>query len=261
MSQSKNRSQFAAMREDEPENIIWGKNPVLQALRGERDIDKVLFAKGSAQSMSQIIAIAKQRNVPLVECDRRKLDVISEGGAHQGVVAYCAMAEYAEVDDILDAAADRGEEPLVIICDGITDPHNLGAIIRSAEIAGAHGVIIQKRRSAGINAACAKAAAGALEYLPVAKCQNTAAAIEKLKEKGLFIFAADMQGQSMYSVDLRIPCAIIIGNEGGGVSRLARDKSDGIISIPQKGRIPSLNASNAAAVLLYEVFRQRSNLA
>ena len=166
-------------------------------------------------------------------------------------------SRYASLRDILALAQSRGERPLVVLCDGITDPHNLGAIIRSAEVAGAHGVVIPRRRSAGLNAACAKAAAGALEHLPVARVSNLAAALAELKENGLFLFAADMAGVSMYQADLTGPAAIVIGSEGEGLSRLVRESCDAVISIPQRGRIPSLNASNAAAVLLFEALRQR----
>ena len=246
---------------EEPENVgegvVEGKNAVFAVLDSGRDIDKIFFASGSASSVSHIIAKARGLGVAVVECDRRKLDKMSVTGAHQGVIALCAAASYQSIDDMLALAASREEKPLIILCDGISDPHNLGAIIRSAEIAGAHGVIIPRRRSAGLNAACAKAAAGALEYLPVAKCANIPGALRELREKGLFLFAADMSGKNMYQTDFNLPCALVIGSEGNGVSRLVGESCDQAVSIPQKGKIPSLNASNAAAVLLYEVFRQR----
>lgn len=239
------------------EDVVEGKNAVMAVLDSGRDVDKIFFAAGSASSVGHIIAKARNLGVAVVECDRRKLDKLSVTGAHQGIVALCAAAAYQSVGDMLALASSRGEKPLILLCDGISDPHNLGAIIRSAEIAGAHGVIIPRRRSAGLNAACAKAAAGALEYLPVAKCANIHGALRELREKGLFLFAADMDGQSMYQTDFDLPCALVIGAEGCGVSRLVKESCDRIVSIPQKGKIPSLNASNAAAVLLYEVFRQR----
>ncbi|MBO5973175.1 MAG: 23S rRNA (guanosine(2251)-2'-O)-methyltransferase RlmB, partial [Clostridia bacterium] len=189
--------------------------------------------------------------------DKRKLDTLSITGAHQGIIALCAAVPYRTVDDMLSKAAEMGSKPLIVVCDGITDTHNLGAIIRSAEVSGGHGVIIPRKRSAGLNSACAKAAAGALEHLPVAKLSSTVAAVEELHQKGLKVYAADMNGDSMYDADLSVPCAIVIGAEGEGVSFAVKKACDGVISIPQTGVIPSLNASNAAAVLLYEAYRQR----
>lgn len=246
-------------RHDEEESrlIIEGKNAVVEAVESGREIDKILFASGSHKTVGHIISAARKRGIPVLETDRHKLDKLSATGAHQGILAMCAAADYASIDDILKLARERGEAPIVILCDGVTDPHNLGAIIRTAEVSGAHGVVIPKRRSAGLNAACAKAAAGALEHLPVARCQNIQTAIDGLKEKGLTVYAADMDGGDMYGMDFKSPTAIVIGAEGEGISRNVREKCDRIVSIPQKGRIQSLNASNAAAVLMYEVFRQR----
>ncbi len=237
--------------------IIEGKNAVLEAVQSGREIDKIFFAQGSAGSVGNIIALARKSGITVQECDRRKLDKLSQTGAHQGIIAQCAAAKYSEIDDIFALAESRGEKPLIVLCDGITDPHNLGAIIRSCEIAGAHGVILPKRRSAGLNGACSKAAAGALEYIPIVKCSNLQQAVEELKERGVFIFAADMGGKPMYEADFSLPCGIVIGAEGEGISKIVRDSSDFVVSIPQKGRISSLNASNAAAVLLFEVYRQR----
>ena len=236
------RSSFAAMEaldreeQQEDEGLIEGRNAVWEALRSGRQLDKILVAQG-AQNMAHIISAAQ--------------------AAHQGVIALGAAAEYKTVEDILALAAQRGEKPLLVLCDGITDPHNLGAIIRSAEVLGAHGVVIPKRRSAGLNAACAKAAAGALEYLPVAKCANIGAAITELKKAGVFILAADMGGEDAGSVDFDLPCAIVIGAEGSGVSESVKKAADRVVSIPQRGRIQSLNASNAAAILLYAAQRSR----
>ena len=242
----------------EREDLLEGKNDVWEALSAGRQLDKLFFASGSASSVGHIIDRARKQGVPVQECDRRKLDRMSATGAHQGVIAVAAAARYASVADILALAAGRGEAPLVVLCDGITDPHNLGAIIRSAEVAGAHGVVIPRRRSAGLNGACAKAAAGALEHLPVARVSNLPAAMAELKQNGLFLFAADMHGPSLYETDLTAPAGIVIGSEGEGLSRLVRESCDAVVSIPQHGRIPSLNASNAAAVLLFEAVRQRS---
>lgn len=241
----------------EREDLLEGKNAVWEALCAGRQLDKLFFASGSASSVGRIIDRARKQGVPVQECDRRKLDRMSATGAHQGIIAVAAAAQYASIADILALAKNKGEVPLVILCDGITDPHNLGAIIRSAEVAGAHGVVIPRRRSAGLNGACAKAAAGALEHLPVARVSNLPAAMAELKENGLFLFAADMAGVSLYETDLTVPAGIVIGSEGAGLSRLVREGCDAVVSIPQHGHIPSLNASNAAAVLLFETVRQR----
>ena len=255
-------SAFAAMEQlDAPERqaeegLIEGRNAVWEALQSERQLDKLLVAQG-AQGVGHIISAARAAGVPVQECDRRKLDKMSVTGSHQGVIALGAAAEYRTLEDILALAEQRGEKPLLVLCDGITDPHNLGAIIRSCEVLGGHGVVVPRHRSAGLNAACAKAAAGALEHLPVAKCANLGQAIAELKKRGVFILAADMGGEPAASVDFDLPCAIVIGSEGSGVSEGVRKAADRIISIPQKGRIQSLNASNAAAILLYEALRQR----
>lgn len=255
-------SAFAAMEQMESREtagdagLIEGRNAVWEALQSGRQLDKILIAQG-AQNLGHILAAARAAGVAIQECDRRKLDKLSVTGAHQGIMAQGAAAEYKTIDDILALAAARGEKPLLVLCDGLTDPHNLGAIIRSCEVLGGHGVVVPRHRSAGLNAACAKAAAGALEHLPVAKCANMSTAISELKEKGVFILAADMGGQAAASIDFDMPCAIVIGAEGSGVSEGVRKAADLTVSIPQKGAIQSLNASNAAAILLYEAVRQR----
>ena len=255
-------SAYAAMEELDRDassgndGLIEGRNAVWEALQSGRTIDKLLVAQG-AQNVGHILSAARAAGVAVQECDRRKLDKMSVTGSHQGVIALGAAADYKTLDDILALAEKRGEKPLLVLCDGITDPHNLGAIIRSCEVLGGHGVVVPRHRSAGLNAACAKAAAGALEHLPVVKCANIASAIAELKKKGVFIVAADMGGQPAPSVDLDMPCAIVIGAEGSGVSESARKAADLVVSIPQKGAIQSLNASNAAAILLYEAIRQR----
>ena len=255
-------SAFAAMEQMESREtagdagLIEGRNSVWEALQSGRQLDKILIAQG-AQNLGHILAAARAAGVAIQECDRRKLDKLSVTGAHQGIMAQGAAAEYKTIDDILALAAARGEKPLLVLCDGLTDPHNLGAIIRSCEVLGGHGVVVPRHRSAGLNAACAKAAAGALEHLPVAKCANMSTAISELKEKGVFILAADMGGQAAASIDFDMPCAIVIGAEGSGVSEGVRKAADLTVSIPQKGAIQSLNASNAAAILLYEAVRQR----
>lgn len=237
---------------------IIGRNPVLEAIRSGRSIDKILVKKGKYEgSIVPIIKKAKENGIIIQEADKAKLDAASEGGSHQGVIAYVSAYEYSDVNDILNAARDKGEPPFVIICDKITDPHNLGAIIRTANCVGAHGVIIPKRNSVGLNSTVAKASAGAVEYTRVAKVTNIVSAIEDLQKEGLWITAADMDGEEMYNIDLKGAVGLVIGSEGEGVSRLVKEKCDFVASIPMTGRINSLNASVAAGVLMYEALRQR----
>lgn len=245
------------------EGLIEGRNALTEALKSGRTIDKVYVAEGSTdRALTRLAALAKEAGAVVVPVDRRKLDQMSPTGAHQGVIAAVAAHEYASVDDILALAAERGEAPLIVICDELSDPHNLGAILRSAECAGAHGVIIPKRRSVGLTAVVAKTSAGAVEYLPVARVSNIANTIRELKEKGVWIYGTAADGASgLYRTDLTGPTAIVIGNEGEGMSRLVRESCDVLVSIPMKGRISSLNASAAAAVLLYEALRQREKKA
>ena len=242
-----------------PENLIEGRNAVTEALRAGTAIDKLYAARGETDhTLGRIIAQAKKAGAVVVECDRRKLDAMSATHSHQGVIAVAAARAYASVEDILQAAADRGEPPLVVVCDEISDPHNLGAIIRTAECAGAHGVIIPKRRSAGLTAVVAKTSAGAVSYLPVARVPNIPALLKNLKKRGLWVFGAAAEGAvPLYEADLRVPAAVVIGSEGDGMGRLVRESCDLLVSIPMRGRISSLNASAAAAVLLYEALRQR----
>ena len=250
------------MREHEcpGEGLIEGRNAVTEALRAGTALDKLYIAKGDTdRTLARIAAEARRAGVVVVEADRRKLDAMSATHSHQGAVAVAAAAPYAPVEDILQIAADRGEPPLLVVCDEISDPHNLGAIIRTAECAGAHGVIIPKRRSAGLTAVVAKTSAGAVSYLPVARVPNIPALLKDLQKQGLWIFGAAAEGdRSLYEADLRSPAAIVIGSEGDGMGRLVRESCDFLVSIPMKGRISSLNASAAAAVLLYEALRQRS---
>lgn len=243
-----------------PENLIEGRNAVTEALRAGTAIDKLYAAKGGTDhTLSRIIAQAKKAGVVVVEADRRKLDAMSETHSHQGVIAVAAAQSYATVEDILEKAAAAGEPPLVVVCDEISDPHNLGAIIRTAECAGAHGVIIPKRRSAGLTAVVAKTSAGAVSYLPVARVPNIPALLKGLQKKGLWVFGTAAGGSvSLYDADLRSPAAIVIGSEGDGMGRLVGECCDFLVSIPMKGRINSLNASAAAAVLLFEALRQRT---
>ena len=243
-----------------PENLIEGRNAVTEALRAGTAIDKLYTARGETDhTLGRLVARAREAGVVVVECDRRKLDAMSQTHSHQGVIALAAAHSYASVEDILRRAAGREEPPLVVVCDEISDPHNLGAIIRSAECAGAHGVIVPKRRSAGLTAVVAKTSAGAVSHLPVARVPNIPALLKDLQKKGLWIFGAAAEGdRTLYSADLRSPAAIVIGSEGDGMSRLVREGCDFLVSIPMKGRVSSLNASAAAAVLLYEAVRQRS---
>ena len=246
------------VRED-AENILEGRNALTEALSSGRAIDKVFIAEGSTdRALARLAAQAKQAGAVVVETDRRKLDQMSATGAHQGVIAMVAAHSYATIDDILDRAKARGEAPLIVICDELSDPHNLGAIIRTAECAGAHGVIIPKRRSVGLTAVVGKASAGALEYMPVARVSNITAAMKELKERGVWVFGTAADGTTpLYGADLKGPAAIVIGNEGEGMSRLVAENCDLKLSIPMKGNISSLNASAAAAILLYEAVRQR----
>ena len=245
--------------QEENENQLEGRNALTEALRSGRTIDKVFIAAGETdKGLQRLAAQAKEAGAVVVPVDRRKLDQMSTTHSHQGVIAYAAAREYATVDDILEEAANRGQAPLIVICDELSDPHNLGAIMRSAECAGAHGVIIPKRRSVGLTATVAKASAGAVEYMKVAKVSNINNTIAELKEKGVWIFGTAAEGSvPMYQADLTGPTAIVIGNEGDGMSQLVRKNCDMLVHIPMKGQISSLNASAAASILLYEAVRQR----
>lgn len=242
------------------EDKIIGRNPVLEAIKANREIEKIFIKKGGAEgSIVSIIKKAKEAGIIVTEVDKQKLDSMAEGGNHQGIIALAAVCEYVSVKDILDAAREKGKPPFVIICDKITDPHNLGSIIRTANCVGADGIIIPKRNSVGLNSVVAKTAAGAIEYTPVARVTNIARTIDELKDEGLWIAGADMDGSKMYQTDLKGAIGLVIGSEGEGISRLVKEKCDFIVSIPMYGDINSLNASVAAAVLMYEISRQREN--
>ena len=242
------------------ELTIEGRNAVLEAFRSGKTIDKLFVQDGCKDGpILSITREARKHDTLIKYVPRERLDQLSETGKHQGVIAYAAAYEYAEVEDILKNARDKGEEPFIFLLDNIEDPHNLGAIIRTANLAGAHGVIIPKRRAVGLTATVAKTSAGALNYTPVAKVTNLAATIDELKKEGLWFVCADMGGESMYRLKLKGPIGLVIGNEGEGVSRLVKEKCDYIASIPMKGDIDSLNASVAAGVLAYEIVRQRLN--
>lgn len=240
------------------EFTIEGRNAVIEAFRSGKTIDKLYVLDGCKDGpVMTIIREAKKTDTIIRYVDREILDRLSKTGHHQGVVANAAAYDYAEVEDILNAAREKGEPPFVFILDGIEDPHNLGAIIRTANLAGAHGVIIPKRRAVGLTATVAKTSAGALNYTPVAKVTNLSATIEELKKEGVWFVCADMGGETMYNLNLTGPIGLVIGNEGEGVSRLVKEKCDYVASIPMKGNIDSLNASVAAGVLAYEIVRQR----
>lgn len=241
------------------EFTIEGRNAVLEAFKSGKTIDKLFVLDGCQDGpIKSILREAKKTDAIINFVEKERLDRLSKTGHHQGVVAQAAAYEYAEVDDILEAARRKEEPPFIFILDEIEDPHNLGAIIRTANLAGAHGVIIPKRRAVGLTATVAKTSAGAINYTPVAKVTNIAKTIEELKKQGLWFVCADMDGTSMYKLDLKGPIGLVIGNEGSGVSRLVKEKCDFVASIPMKGDIDSLNASVAAGVLAYEIVRQRS---
>lgn len=244
---------------EENENQLEGRNALTEALRSGRTLDKVFIASGEIdRGLQKLAADAREAGAVVVTVDRRKLDAMSQSHAHQGVIALAAAREYATIDDILETARERGEPPLIVICDELSDPHNLGAILRCGECAGAHGVIIPKRRSVGLTAVVAKASAGAVEYMKVAKVTNIVSAMEELKKKGVWIFGAAAEGAiPMYQADLKGAAAIVIGSEGDGMTRLVRQNCDVVVSIPMRGNITSLNASAAASILLYEAVRQR----
>jgi 23S rRNA (guanosine2251-2'-O)-methyltransferase len=243
----------------EADGIIEGRNAVIEALRLGTPIDKIYLMKGDTdKTLGHIASKARAAGIVVVDADKRKLDAMSRTHSHQGVIALGAVREYVTVETILEAAAAKGEKPLVVVCDEISDPHNLGAILRTAECAGAHGVIIPKRRSAGLTAIVAKTSAGAVSYVPVARVANVAATLNDLKKQGLWVFGTAADGTtSLYDADLKGGAAIVIGSEGDGMSRLVAETCDFLVSIPMKGRISSLNASAAAAILLYEAVRQR----
>lgn len=246
------------LKTEQNSNIICGRNPVLEAVRSGREIDRLLVAHGvSGGSVTAIIAKCKQRGILIKEISPQKLDYYCGGANHQGVAVMFASQEYSTPEEILDYAKEKNENPFIIVCDEIEDPHNLGAIIRTAEACGVHGIIIPKRRSASLNATVAKSASGALEYMRVARVTNIPNTIDFLKENGVWVFGADMDGDDYTNIDFDMPCALVIGNEGKGIGTLTAKKCDGIVSLPMCGKINSLNASVAAGVLMYEVLRKR----
>ena len=252
--------------EEELPNIIMGRNPVKEAIKAGRSIDRILVTSEHDGSLNEILDIAYEAKIVVRNVERAKLDEIcmpfghnGKPGNHQGIIAYVPGVEYCELSDILDHAKELGESPFVVLLDGIEDPHNLGSIIRSAECAGAHGVVITKRRSASVTAAVVKTSAGATEHMLIAKVVNLPVAIERLKEAGVWVAGADMGGEPMYKADLKGPFALVVGAEGAGISRLVKEKCDYIVSVPLKGQMESLNASVAAAVIMFEKVRQEQN--
>lgn len=239
---------------------IEGRNPVLEAIKGDRKIEKILVNKASREgSIRKIVSMAKDMGIVVVQTDKRKLDEMSESHAHQGVIAITEEYRYYDMEEIISIAKQKGEDPFVIILDEITDPHNLGSIIRTADAVGAHGVIIPKRRSVHITPIVAKASAGAVEYVPVCKVTNIVNTIKELKKLGLWIAACDMDGETFYRQDLGGALGLVVGSEGSGISRLVKENCDFVVSMPMVGNVSSLNASVAGSILMYEVFRQRSS--
>ena len=259
------RREYSAQRKNEyndevSEGLVIGRNAVRELLRSGRTVDKILVQRGEREgSIVVLVAEAIERHIPVIETDRVKLDKMTNFSVHQGIVAMAAQKEYCTVEDILAISEERGEKPFIVIADGITDPHNLGAVIRCAEGVGAHGLIIPKRRAVGLTSAVSKASCGAIEHLAIAKVTNIAATVEELKEKGVWVFSAEAGGQAYYDTDFNCPCAIVLGSEGNGVSKIVKDKSDYIVSIPMYGKVNSFNVSTAAAVILAEVSKQHRN--
>ena len=258
MKDMKDTERRRPLPDAEADGVIEGRNAVIEALRTEASIDKIFIQKGEVdKTLGHIASKARAAGIVVVEADRRKLDGMSRTHAHQGVIALAAVREYVSVDDILADAAAKNESPLIVVCDEISDPHNLGAIIRTANLAGAHGVVIPKRRAVGLTATVAKASAGAINYTPVAKVTNLSQTIETLKQEGMWFVCADMGGSTMYDLNLTGPIGLVMGNEGSGVSDLVKKHCDFVASIPMKGDIDSLNVSVATGVLTYEIVRQR----
>ncbi|WP_317855616.1 23S rRNA (guanosine(2251)-2'-O)-methyltransferase RlmB [Chakrabartyella piscis] len=250
---------YADAHKEENANQFEGRNAVLEVIKSGRDVEKLMVQKGNVEgSIKQIVAMALEKGIVLQETSRQKMDEISQTKNHQGVIIVASAHEYVEVEDILALAKEKGEDPFILILDGLTDPHNLGAILRTAECSGVHGVIIPKRRSVGLTATVGKTSAGAVEYMPVARVTNITKTMEYLKKEGLWVGCSDMRGSDYFDSNMTGPLALVIGSEGDGASRLVKDKCDFTVAIPMYGKIESLNASVAAGLLMYEVVRQRN---
>lgn len=246
-------------KNSEREDVIAGRNAVSEALKSGRAIDTVWVSKGEhGGNLPALLAQCRKRDIPIKEVDSRKMDTLSQN--HQGILAFAACKEYASLEDLFQNAADKNESPFLVICDELEDPHNLGAVIRTAEAAGAHGVIIPKRRAVGLTATVYKASAGAVEYLPVARVTNLTDTIKELKKRGVWVYGLDMDGAQWCAGDLTGPIAIVVGSEGRGIGRLVREQCDGILSLPMNGNVNSLNASVACGIALYEIARQRAGI-
>lgn len=242
------------------DNKIIGRNPVLEAIKSGREIDKILVKKGEYEgSLVALVKKAKSLKIPVIEADKAKLEAVSEGGNHQGVIAFVAAHTYTDIRDMIKSAKEKSTDPLIIVLDKITDPHNFGSIIRTANCAGADGIVISKRGNAGLSEIVAKTSAGAIEYTPVAKVTNIAETVEMLKKEGFWVVGAEADGESMYEKDLTGPIALVIGSEGDGISRLVKEKCDFLVKIDMYGNINSLNASVAAGIMMYEIVRQKQN--
>ncbi len=245
--------------EDMHENMLEGRNPVREAIRAGRDIERILVSEAALEgSARDIIKLARDKGIVVHTADKFKLDQLSQTGVHQGIIAFAAAKNYCEIEDILSYARQKGEDPFIVLLDGITDPQNLGSILRSAECAGVHGVIIPKRRAVGLTPVVAKASAGAVEYMRVAKVNNIPQTIERLKKEGIWVFGAHTEGESYTKTNFKGPLAIVVGAEGEGLSQLTKSRCDRLVALPLKGRIESLNAAVSAAVIIYEALRQRS---
>lgn len=252
------KKSFDVEEKENDKDIIFGRNSVTEAIKAGRPIDSVMVARGERSgSIPKILADAKDAGLPIKEVDRKKLDFMCGHANHQGIVAVGAVKAYSTVEDIFNTAQERGEAPFIIVCDEIEDPHNLGAIIRTAEAAGAHGVIVPKRRSASLSFTVSKTSAGAVEFVHVARVTNIPQTLDELKERGLWVYCADMDGEPFYNANLKGAVALVIGSEGKGVGRLVKEKCDVVLSMPMKGKINSLNASVAAGILMYEISKQR----
>lgn len=240
------------------ENVVFGRNAVIEALKSGREIEKIFIRGNEAEgSILLIIALAKESGIPIVNVAKEKLDLLASGKAHQGVCALVSPVQYYSVDEIFSYSAEKGEDPFIVIVDGVEDPHNLGAVIRSAECCGAHGLIVAKRRSSPVTATVVKSSAGAVEHLRICKVTNIAATIEDLKKKGIWVYGAEADGSCIYDTDLTGPAAFVVGSEGNGISRIVREKCDFIVSVPMYGKINSFNVSCASAIVFSEAARQR----